>query len=255
MARFARYLREEKYITTQDAGGIRKRWEYGRRLLMDGKAMSASRRSLKPGVMETLLGNAAAGGYKLSASEVKYRLQAARTYETEAQIAKILGDFDNWWRLIQAGFPPVEVSEEERESEPYDPRDADEKWRDFREEMERRKAENPGQLALFELPTYFDHANYGPRTPVSTLIAACDESERMTANFVKRDEERRAYVTELKSATDGNLDMTWYEAEGRRLGLKGLGLNSWDEFDEIIREFFGREDAEFPDDPEAEEDE
>lgn len=249
MARFARYLREEKYITTQDAGGIRKRWEYGRRLLMDGKTTTPNK-TMRRGVLDTLVGNANAAGYKqVSRREIQYRLQCGRTYETEAELRKILAQFENWWSLIQAGFPAVEADED---GLPYDPRDTDEKWRDFRDEMERRQRENPSQLTLdYELPDHFSHDTYSPRTPISSLIAACDESERMTANFVKRDEERRAYVEELRAAADGNTDMAWYEAEGRRIGLNGLGLTDWSEFDEIISDFFDRtepDDEPEPDD-------
>lgn len=236
MARFARYLREEKYITTQDAGGIRKRWEYGRRLLEDRTTTHPNGR-LKHGVGDTLVGNATASGYRLSHSEIRYRLQAGKTYETEAKLAKILGEFDNWWSLIQAGFPAVEAPDDD--VEPHDPRDSDEKWRDFRNEMERRNAQNPHQGALWDVPDIIPHDTYGPRAPVDSLVAYIDERERMTANFVKKDAEIRAYVDELVAATGGNLNMSWYEAEGRRLGLAHHGLGSWDEFDEIMREFRG----------------
>ena len=69
----------------------------------------------------------------------------------EAQIRTACSDFETWSDLRTAGFPPVEA---EPDAEPYDPRDADEKWRDFRGEQERRG--NPEQLA-FELPAHFSH--------------------------------------------------------------------------------------------------
>lgn len=240
--RYTRYLRLEKNIAASDTGGILERWRFGRRLLMDDKATTPNG-NLRHGVQDRLIADAAAAGYRLSKSEIQRRLQCARTYLTEAQITHAVGDFGAWRDLASAGFPPVETPPDADLGEPYDPRDADEKWRDFRNQQERRERENPEQGALFELPEHFSHDTYSPRTPLSTLIAACDESERMTANFAKRDAERRAYVDELLDAAAGNVSMTWYEAEGRRLGLAGLGLNSWGEFDEIIRDFFGPRDA------------
>lgn len=232
--RYTRYLRLEKNIAASDTGGILERWRFGRRLLMDDKATTPNG-NLRHGKLAELISTAASGGYKISEREIQRRIQCARTYLTEAQIRQVLADFGTWDDLHRANFPPVEVLDE---GEVYDPRDADEKWRDFRNEQERYAAQNAGQLALdFELPTYFSHDSYGPRTPLSTLVAACDESERMTANFIKKDTERRGYVGELLDAADGNVDMAWYEAEGRRLGLDGLGLETWDEFDEIMRDF------------------
>ncbi len=237
--RYTRYLRLEKNIAASDTGGILERWRFGRRLLEDGKATTPNG-NLRHGVLARLIAEASESGYKLSEREIQWRLKCARTYLTEAQIRSSTSDFANWTDLVSAGFPAVEVSDD---GEPYDPRDADEKWRDFRNEQQRRAAENAGQAALFELPTHFSHDTFSPRTRVGDLIATCDESERMTANYAKRDTERRAYVTELEKAAGGNLDMTWYEAEGRRLGLDGLGLTNWDEFDEILRDFFSSRDS------------
>lgn len=243
--RMTRYLRMEKNIAASDTGGILERWRFGRRLLMDDKATTPNG-NLRHGVQDRLITEATQSGYKLSKSEIQRRLQCARTYPTEAQITHAVGDFGAWRDLAAANLPPVEMPDG---AEIYDPRDADEKWRDFKNEQERRKRENPSQELLdLELPEHFSHDTYSPRTPVSTLIAACDESERMTANFVKRDTERRAYVTELAAATNGNLDMPWIEAEARRLGLDSLGLSSWDDFDEIMRDFMSRSDDNDSDD-------
>lgn len=234
MPRYGRYLRLEKNIAASDTGGILERWRYGRRLLSDGTATTPNG-NLRNGVRERLIAEAAAGGYKISKSEIAYRLQCGRAYETEAQLSTAREQYSDWTSLREAGFPPVEMP---ADAEPYDPREADEKWRDFRSEQERRKAENPEQLA-FELPSMFSHDTYGPRTHLSDLIAACDESERMTANFVKRDNERRAYVDELLDAAGGNDQMTWIEAEARRLGLDAIGVSDWDSFAEIMDDFFG----------------
>lgn len=232
--RYTRYLRLEKNIAASDTGGILERWRFGRRLMMDDKATTPNG-NLRHGKMAELIATASAAGYKLSEREIQYRIQCAKAYITEAQIRTAGADFADWTGLREAGFPQVEAPED---GEPYDPRDADEKWRDFRAEQERQG--NPEQLA-FELPTHFSHDTYSPRTPISTLITACDESERYTENMAKKDAERRAYVIELTDAAGGNLDMPWIEAEGRRLGLDSLGLGTWDEFDEILRDFFTKD--------------
>jgi hypothetical protein len=56
--------------------------------------------------------------------EIQRRLQAARTYQTEAEIRQALTDFETWDELLNAGFPPVEAS---ADGERFDPRDADER--------------------------------------------------------------------------------------------------------------------------------
>jgi hypothetical protein len=241
--RYTQYLKLEKHIAASDAGGILERWRYGRHLLTDDGRITRNGH-LKHGVLAELLGIAAKAGVVLAEREVQRRLQAARTYPTEVEIRLAADGFRLWSDLYNAGFPQVEVPDP---GEPYDPRSASDKWRDWDNEQKRR-AEDSGMDPLFELPTHFSHDTYGPRTPVSTLVGACDESERYTSNMVKKDAERRSYVNELVAATGGNVGMAWYEAEGRRLGLDGLGLNTWAEFDEIIRDFFGPDG----DDPAAE---
>jgi hypothetical protein len=52
---------------------------------------------------------------KVSAREIQYRLQCARTYPTESQLAKALGDFRTWWDLIQANFPAYEAEADGRQ--------------------------------------------------------------------------------------------------------------------------------------------
>ena len=238
------YLTLEKHIAASDTGGILERWRYGQRLRHDSKRTIQGER-LKKGVLAELIGIAAKCGAKLSEREIRYRIQAAKAYQTEAEIRHAGAEFGDWTSLRSAGFPPVETTDP---GEPWDPRSVTEKWRDWTDGQKRHAGENPAQDALFELPTHFSHDTYGPRTPVSTLVSACDESERYTANMVKKDAERRAYTDELVAATGGNVSMPWYEAEGRRLGLDGLGLATWAEFDEIIRDFFGPDG----DDPAAE---
>ena len=69
----------------------------------------ASEKSLKHGVTEQLIAAAKRAGFKLSQTEIRYRLQCARTYSTEGQIANAVGDFGSWHDLIQARFPPYKA--------------------------------------------------------------------------------------------------------------------------------------------------
>ena len=41
-------------------------------------------------------------GYKISATEIRYRMQGARTYKTETEIANAIGDFSLYRALRQA---------------------------------------------------------------------------------------------------------------------------------------------------------
>lgn len=77
------YVRQERAIASADSGGIRERWIWGLRLLRDPDAMS-SPKSLRHGVADQLMAAAARAGRKLSDREIRWRLQCARTYPTEA---------------------------------------------------------------------------------------------------------------------------------------------------------------------------
>ena len=65
------------------------------------------------GVTDQLIAAATARGFKLSEREVRYRLQCARTYPTEAEIGNVIADFDTWFDLIQAKFPTYKAPDGE----------------------------------------------------------------------------------------------------------------------------------------------
>lgn len=240
MARYGRYLRLEKNIAASDTGGILERWRYGHLLLANDTHPNGR---LKHGVTEKRVAEAKAAGYTtLSEREVRYRLQAARAYDSEAKLGKALAEFPTWWDLIQAGFPVVEMSGDDDPGEPYDPRTESERKRDAQAEIDRLKAEHAGQGTLFDWePRFtfrFQGDEHGPRTPLSDLVPVLDSSERFTADMAKYDAERRAYYEELVKAVGGDLTKTWYEAEMRRRGLDALGVTDMESFEEIKREFF-----------------
>jgi hypothetical protein len=203
--KYGRYLRIEGYIAASDSGSVLERWRFGRRLLADDEAMSASRRSLKPGVVERLIAEAIAKGYKtLSAREIQYRLQAARMYESEDQIRKVLADLENWSGLIKAGFPPVQAT---LDTEPFDARDEDEKRRDAARELARKGQEAAGQLSLFP------DDKYGEMSTLSELAKYAAEMAEITDRYARRDEERADYLKSLIDAVSGDMSKTWGEAQ------------------------------------------
>jgi hypothetical protein len=218
VARFARYLRAEKYITASDTGGIIERWKYGRRLLVDGKATTL-KGNLKHGVLDTLIGNATASGYKLAEREIQWRLKCARTYPTEAQIRNAITDFETWFALTQASFPAVEAPEG---AEPYDPRDADERDRDTDDAGRRlARAAAEGRQAAFDeiYSDYWPRDTYGPLSSLEDLAKHHEDMCAITDRFARRDEERGQRLRELLNAVDGDTAATWDAAERARLGL------------------------------------
>lgn len=205
--KYARYLRLEKYISAADTGGIIERWRYGRRLLLDDTAMTPSRKSLKHGVIDRLLGHAKAKGYRLSEQEIQRRLRAARAYPTEAQIRHAVTDFEAWRDLVSAGFPEYERPEGEPD---YDPRDTDEIERD---------ASNAGRRLLPELSedaeqlSLFPDDRFGPLSTLAELAKYADEMRELTARFAARDDERADYLRRLIDAVGGDMSTTWQDAQ------------------------------------------
>jgi hypothetical protein len=206
--RYARYLRQEKYIRASDTGGILERWKFGRRLLEDDTATTPAG-NLKHGVLDRLITHASARGYKIGEQEIQRRLRAARTYETEAQIRELLTDFETWDELARAGFPPVEKP---ADAERYDPRDADEIARDTARALSRGRAAADGeeQLALFG---YFPDDLFTELSTLAELAKYADEMAELTDRFAKRDRERADYLRQLIAAVGGEMSATWEQAQ------------------------------------------
>jgi len=205
--RYARYLRYEKNIAASDTGGVLERWAFGRRLLEDGDATTPAG-NLKHGVLAKLIGNATVAGFKIGEREIQRRLQAARTYPTEAQIRLAVDGFGTWSDLYNAGFPPVEMP---ADAEPFDPRDADERARDAARELARhgeRGSEN--QLSLFD---YFPDDRFTELSTLAELAKYAAEMAELTERYRQRDEERAAYLARLISAVNGDMHATWEEAQ------------------------------------------
>jgi hypothetical protein len=160
-------------------------------------------------VVDALIAQAAAQGIKISRSEIGYRMQCGRAYATEAEITTACGDFKSWSDLRAAGFPPVQVSLED-DTDPYDPRDPDEKRRDAARELARLTEENSGQLALFD---HFPAERFDPLATLAELTKWANEMADWTERQAEADRKRLAYLKELTTAVGGDLGKTWEEAQ------------------------------------------
>lgn len=200
------YVRQEQAIAAADRGGIRERWMWGLRLLRDPDAFASGSSQLKPGRTDELIKASSTAGRKLSAREIQYRLQCARTYRTETQIAQALAEFGTWSALIAAGFPSFEADHAEA---PADHRTAIERDRDRARALAAQIGE---QGALFPL------ADFEPVTAtLKELHEYAEQQEAITARFVAHGQRRRSYLESLTAAVDGDLDATWQDAHERLL--------------------------------------
>jgi hypothetical protein len=197
------YVRQEKAIAAADSGGIRQRWLWGLRLLRDPDAMS-SEKSLRNGIAEQLIAAAKAAGLKLSEREIQYRLQCARAYPTEAEIANACAEFEEWSDLRKAGFPTYEVAE----GEPL---------ADHRTDAERKRDHARALLDLIgEQGSLFPLDQFEPvSTTLKELREYAEEMAELTARFAARDDARSAYLDELEKAADGDLSTVWQDAHSR----------------------------------------
>lgn len=189
----------QRVIARGDGRSIEDRWEYGRAVLDNPKRTSASGKSLRHGATEALIAEAAALGSVLSATEIRYRVQCARTYKTINEIAKAIGDFPTWSDLIQAGFPAVDVDE------PQSP----ESLLDAIESGPRPDPQEFEQLGMF--PEMVKDIPLAAST-LRHLLTYAEEMRAMTASFARRDEEREQHLRELTAATGGDLDVLYPDA-------------------------------------------
>lgn len=203
--RDSRFFRYEKNIAASDTGGILERWAMGHDLLADPKRVTPAG-NLKHGVLAELISKAAKRGFKITEREIQRRMACARAYATEAEIRHAVTDFETWHDLVAAGFPPVQVPLDAG-TEPYDPRDEDEKRRDAARELARRGQEAAGQLSLFPDDTFDELST------LTELAKYANEMSAMTDRYVRRDRERAQYLKALIDAVDGDMSKTWGEAQ------------------------------------------
>lgn len=200
----SQYIRQERAIAAADSGGIRERWLWGLRLLRDPDAFAPGSSQLKPGRADELVTAATMAGLRLTVREIQYRLQCARAYPTDAQIANAGAQFQGWTDLRTAGFPPFDTP-------------VDEPLADHRTDAE-RKRDHARALAEFagQQGTLFPLSDFEPAlTPLKDLQVYAGEMAALTARFAERDRERMEYLALLIEAAGGDLSMTWAEAHAR----------------------------------------
>jgi hypothetical protein len=203
--KLTQYTTREGQIRTADSGGIRQRWLWGLRLLADQEKIAPAG-GLKHGVADALIEAAAKRGYKLSATEIRYRLQCARTYKTEAEIANAVGDFETWHDLIQANFPAYGAPRVEPLA-------------DWRTESEKTRDHNRAWLdASNGMDAMFPLSQFEPvETTLEDLENFMKDSlathESIVAGFEHTHARRREYLDRLEEAADHDLSVTWQEAQ------------------------------------------
>lgn len=203
--RQSRYLRMERAIAASDRGGIIERWRFATRILNDPKMVTPNGH-LRHGKLAQLIADAKADGILLTEQEFQRRLKCARIYRSEAEIRESAHGFKNWDDLARAGFPAVQVTLD-ADTEPFDPRDEDEKRRDAARELARRGEEAAGQLSLFP------DDKFGELTTLAELAKYAGEMAEMTDRYAQRDRDRADYLKSLIDAAGGDMSKTWGEAQ------------------------------------------
>jgi hypothetical protein len=204
--KITQYINAEKTIVAADGSGIRQRWLYGLRLLRDPQAMSPGNGngisvSLRHGMTDALITAAEGRGLKLSAREIRWRIQCARAYRTESQIGNAITDFGTWFALIQAGFPPY-------------PPEPGEPLADHRTRPERDHAR--AQQMLIQVGpqgTLFPPEFEPTETRLRDLVRYAAEQRAITGRFARRDDDRDAYIGRLLAAVSGNDMAFWSDAK------------------------------------------
>lgn len=204
------YVRQEKAIASADSGSIRERWLWGLRLLRDPDAFAPGSSQLKPGRADELTKAASVAGLRLSVREIQYRLQCARAYPTETEIAHACAEFGDWSALRAAGFPRFEAPDGEP---PADHRTQTERDHDHARALADLIGE---QGALFPL------RDFEPvTTTLKELVEYTEQQEALTARFVEHGRKRRAYLDSLVLAAGSDLSLTWQAAHDR-LGFAAI---------------------------------
>lgn len=233
--KYRKFDRLEQQIHGTGSASIKLRWKWGRLVLCDEEFTDPNGR-LRWGAINELMAKAAARGWKLSRREVQYRVECARAYLTEAEIAHVCAQFEYWGDLRSAGFPPVEVASEsapQEPEEPHDPRPPYEK-RDAAVRQLNRILKSPEANGQEPLPgmrmflpgfspdtvgreTVFREAfkihHYICQEVTPQLRQAADRAER-------EDEEREEKLNRMFDAVGRNPEASLGEAEDMLLGAE-----------------------------------
>jgi hypothetical protein len=107
------YKKLQAAIAKGDGRNIESRWAYGMAVLGDRRKMSSTGDQLRAGAIEALIADAKAIGSKLTETEIRRRLRCARAYRSLDAIRSAATVYPTWWDLVEAGFPLVDVDEED----------------------------------------------------------------------------------------------------------------------------------------------
>jgi len=195
------YRRIERDIAAHDAGTVRGRWEYGRRLLCDPSATDNG--NLRPGKLAELIEAAHRAGVRLAEEEILDRLAAARAYPAESQIKRARAVYGTWEALSEAEFPEFGSDGEQD----YDPRTVAERAQQAERQL---SLGEPDQLTLFEL---FPGDRFSELSTLADLAKYAAESADMTRRFHDRDRKRAEYLAALLAAVGDDDSKTWAEAQ------------------------------------------
>lgn len=205
MTRFSAYGRYERAIAAADAGTMRERWEYGRRLLCDPLATDRDG-NLRPGVLDVLIYAARDRGVALAEAEISERLAAGQAYPQESQIRRVLDSFETWAALTEAGFPEIGA---EAGEEPYDPRGAAERAAAVDRQLAFGETD-PAQMTLFD---FFPDDRFDELATLAELRKHADGCARRTEGHARKNRERFEYLDKLSAAVDGDESATWERAQ------------------------------------------
>lgn len=194
----------EKRINTADGNGIIERWAWGRALLADPTMVNEAG-TLRRGraVAERLIARAKLQGLALSEAEIKYRLQCARAYPTKELIASIAGVYGSWRALCDANFPPVQGAADQSVADANAPAD---------DSVQPALDGDTGDVFPALVPVGATGRRPLGVCTLAQLEAYADEMERMTAGFVRRDDQRRGRLAKLLASVDGDREATYAAA-------------------------------------------
>lgn len=197
------YLNLEKRIAADEHGGILHRWRYGRQLL----EAKAGRKQLPHGLIGDLIKAAEKRGFKISEREIRYRLQCAETYRTEAEVGTACADFPTWSDLREAGFPPVQ-------DDGTDPDELDAEGL--------TSAPDSWEQMQFDIPGLKSAISVGGRTvplvkgddgaKVADVAAYLDMCEQKHENFGKTVDRIRESLRTMRDGSGGNEQANAVEA-------------------------------------------
>jgi len=232
--KYRQFDRLEHQIHGTGSASIMLRWKWGRLVLCNEEFTDPSGR-LRWGAINELIAKAAARGWKLSRREVQYRVECARAYLTETEIAHVCAQFEYWGDLRSAGFPPVDAAENAASAppeEPHDPRPPYEKrdaaMRQFKRIMDSPEAHGqeplPGMrtwLPGFTVDTVGRDTLFRRAFEVHESIKATTPQLRQAADRAEReDREREENLHRLFDAIGRNPEASLGEAEDALLGAK-----------------------------------